>query len=144
MIKLVGNLRLHWLAIHDYIGEQLMITGALFPFNLFLGYVYLSPILTLFAPPHWYVIITFIKVIIIIISHLLLLLIANSGAMCPPWHICQSIKGKHLPSPGQTSSHHHHPSAISMSTSPGPHLGSLINALSFWSTGARFLFLFSL
>jgi len=32
---------------------QLMITGALFPFNLFLGYVYLSPILTLFAPPHW-------------------------------------------------------------------------------------------
>ena len=30
-----------------------MITGALFPFNLFLGYVYLSPILTLFAPPHW-------------------------------------------------------------------------------------------
>ena len=24
-----------------------------FPFNIFLGYVYLSPILTVFTPPHW-------------------------------------------------------------------------------------------
>ena len=41
-------LKLNWSSLLQY-----MITGALFPFNLFLGYVYLSPILTLFAPPHW-------------------------------------------------------------------------------------------
>ena len=31
-----------------------LITLAFFPFNIFLGYVYLSPILTLYTPPHWY------------------------------------------------------------------------------------------
>ena len=51
-IQVVSNknraLKLNWSSLLQY-----MITGALFPFNLFLGYVYLSPILTLFAPPHW-------------------------------------------------------------------------------------------
>jgi len=41
----------------DYIGGwgpfQYMITLIFFPVNIFLGYVLLSPILTLFAPPHW-------------------------------------------------------------------------------------------
>ena len=32
---------------------QYLITLGFFPFNFFLGYVYLSPILTLFPPPHW-------------------------------------------------------------------------------------------
>jgi len=32
---------------------QYLLTIAFFPFNIFLGYVYLSPILTLFTPPHW-------------------------------------------------------------------------------------------
>merc|ERR1712130_218202 len=32
---------------------QYPITLGFFPFNFFLGYVYLSPILTLFPPPHW-------------------------------------------------------------------------------------------
>ena len=32
---------------------QYVITLGFFPFNFFLGYVYLSPILTLFPPPHW-------------------------------------------------------------------------------------------
>jgi len=32
---------------------QYLLVIAFFPFNIFLGYVYLSPILTLFAPPHW-------------------------------------------------------------------------------------------
>jgi hypothetical protein len=30
-----------------------MLTVFFFPFNLFLGYVYLSSILTNFTPPHW-------------------------------------------------------------------------------------------
>ena len=33
--------------------RQYLITLGFFPFNFFLGYVYLSPILTLFPPPHW-------------------------------------------------------------------------------------------
>ena len=41
----------------DYIGGwgpfQYLITLIFFPFNIFLGYVLLSPILTLFTPPHW-------------------------------------------------------------------------------------------
>lgn len=32
---------------------QIMLTVFFFPFNLFLGYVYLSSILTNFTPPHW-------------------------------------------------------------------------------------------
>ena len=32
---------------------QYMITLVNFLFNIFLGYVYLSPILTLYTPPHW-------------------------------------------------------------------------------------------
>ena len=32
---------------------QYMITAIFFPFNIFLGYVYLSPILVLHTPPHW-------------------------------------------------------------------------------------------
>ena len=32
---------------------QYLITLGFFPFNFFLGYVYLSPILTMFPPPHW-------------------------------------------------------------------------------------------
>ena len=32
---------------------QYVITFAFFPFNFFLGYIYLSPILTTFPPPHW-------------------------------------------------------------------------------------------
>ena len=34
--------------------HKYLITLAFFPFNIFLGYVYLSPILTLYTPPHWY------------------------------------------------------------------------------------------
>ena len=32
---------------------QYMITLVFFLFNIFLGYVYLSPILTVYTPPHW-------------------------------------------------------------------------------------------
>ena len=32
---------------------QYMITIVNFLFNIFLGYVYLSPILTVYTPPHW-------------------------------------------------------------------------------------------
>ena len=32
---------------------QYVLTLIFFPFNIFLGYVSLSPILTLFTPPHW-------------------------------------------------------------------------------------------
>ena len=32
---------------------QYLLVIIFFPFNIFLGYVYLSPILTLFTPPHW-------------------------------------------------------------------------------------------
>ena len=32
---------------------QYLLTVIFFPFNMFLGYVYLSPILVLFTPPHW-------------------------------------------------------------------------------------------
>jgi len=43
--------------VFEYIGGwgpfQYLLTLAFFPFNIFLGYVYLSPILTLFPPPHW-------------------------------------------------------------------------------------------
>jgi len=43
--------------IFKYIGGwgpfQYLITLGFFPFNFFLGYVYLSPILTMFPPPHW-------------------------------------------------------------------------------------------
>jgi len=43
--------------ILSYIGGwgpfQYTLTLIFFPFNIFLGYVYLSPILTLFTPPHW-------------------------------------------------------------------------------------------
>jgi len=43
--------------VFDFIGGwgpfQYLITLAFFPFNIFLGYVYLSPILTLYTPPHW-------------------------------------------------------------------------------------------
>ena len=37
---------------HPY-STQYLITLGFFPFNFFLGYVYLSPILTMFPPPHW-------------------------------------------------------------------------------------------
>ena len=41
----------------EYIGGwgpfQYLLTIIFFPFNIFLGYVLLSPILTLFTPPHW-------------------------------------------------------------------------------------------
>jgi hypothetical protein len=41
----------------EYIGGwgpfQYLLTLIFFPFNIFLGYVLLSPILTLFTPPHW-------------------------------------------------------------------------------------------
>lgn len=43
--------------ILEYIGGwgpfQYLLTLIFFPFNIFLGYVLLSPILTLFTPPHW-------------------------------------------------------------------------------------------
>ena len=43
--------------ILKYIGGwgpfQYMLTLIFFPFNIFLGYVYLAPVLTLFTPPHW-------------------------------------------------------------------------------------------
>ena len=32
---------------------QYLLVLIFFPFNIFLGYVYLSPILTVFTPPHW-------------------------------------------------------------------------------------------
>lgn len=32
---------------------QYLLVISFFPFNIFLGYIYLSPILTLFTPPHW-------------------------------------------------------------------------------------------
>ena len=32
---------------------QYILVIAFFPFSIFLGYIYLSPILTLFTPPHW-------------------------------------------------------------------------------------------
>jgi OCT family organic cation transporter-like MFS transporter 13 len=43
--------------ILSYIGGwgtfQYVLTIMFFPFNIFLGYIYLSPILVLFTPPHW-------------------------------------------------------------------------------------------
>ena len=43
--------------ILSYVGGwgpfQYILTLIFFPFNIFLGYVNLSPILTLFTPPHW-------------------------------------------------------------------------------------------
>ena len=43
--------------ILSYVGGwgrfQYMITIVNFLFNIFLGYVYLSPILTVYTPPHW-------------------------------------------------------------------------------------------
>jgi len=43
MLKLVGG----WGPF------QYLLVIIFFPFNIFLGYVYLSPILTVFTPPHW-------------------------------------------------------------------------------------------
>ena len=41
----------------EYIGGwgpfQYLVALIFFPFNIFLGYVHLSPILILFTPPHW-------------------------------------------------------------------------------------------